>query len=659
MSNNTFRYGSVLKVTRYDTKEDIERNLSLMKDCGMNTVVIWPAAFWWEEKKEGYPFNTGRMILDLADKYGIKVIMELAGQHTAFEYIPDFMMKDEYHPIDKLGHKEIGQESFGFLNYFHPEVNELICKHFAAAAEAYKDYPALIAYDVFNETMFRSFDKYTIEEFRTWLKEKYGTIEKLNEVWERTYSDWSQVNYESWKWMSIMSVADWGAFRNKSIGRFLDKWCNAVREVDDKHFLIADNIHASATPAGDYERPQDDFDLKEHVDEIGMSFYPKQMRSTTEDALRHEIFDAFYAASKREGFYISEMQTHVQALHNPTTCVRPYELKRWCMEAYSSGIKGLIYWMWRPFDKGLQTMGRGLVDHKDRPTERYEAAKELSDIIEKNGILEPIRAKIGILYDLVSEDLHRVFAMTYGLEWGIYNSSLFGAYKAMFDNNVKCDIIKLHELKDYKAVILSNQLVIDDERASALKEYVENGGILIIDGRFGVTNSESRVNRDLPGGACNELCGTDFYDLDYEGLDFDYKGNRVKGYYSRDLVYHMAGECVASFDDGKCAVNLVEYGKGKVITIGTYLWYGYAKQPDESVKAFAKTLCDELDLSFIDVDGNVTVKACQNDDGYVVFVFNYTAEPQKASITLNVDGNEYKFDTIVEANGFELIKKEK
>ena len=70
-------------------------------------------------------------------------------------------------------------------------------------------------------------------------------------------------------------------------------------------------------------------------------------------------------------------------------------------------------------------------------------------------------------------------------------------------------------------------------------------------------------------------------------------------------------------------------------------------------------MCDELDLSFLDVDGNVTVKACQNDDGYVVFIFNYTAEPQKASITLNVDGNEYKFDTIVDANGFKLLKKEK
>ncbi|MBO5071836.1 MAG: beta-galactosidase, partial [Eubacterium sp.] len=92
------------------------------------------------------------------------------------------MMKKEFHPTKKDGSREFGYNSFGYLSYFNPEVNELICKHFEKTANAYKDFPALIAYDVFNETMFSSYDKYTIEEFRGWLKEKYGSIEHLNEV---------------------------------------------------------------------------------------------------------------------------------------------------------------------------------------------------------------------------------------------------------------------------------------------------------------------------------------------------------------------------------------------------------------------------------------------------------------------------------------------
>ena len=141
-------------------------------------MVVWPAFFWWEEKNPHYPFATGKKVLEFADEIGIKVVMELAGQLSAMEYAPDFLMKEEYYAIDENGHREYGQNSFGFLNYYHPEVKELVISQFKAAAEAYKNSPALLSYDIFNETMFRSFDDYTKSEFQNWLKTKYKTIEK-------------------------------------------------------------------------------------------------------------------------------------------------------------------------------------------------------------------------------------------------------------------------------------------------------------------------------------------------------------------------------------------------------------------------------------------------------------------------------------------------
>lgn len=655
MKTNGFKYGSVLKVTRYDTEKDIEKHFSLMRDCGMDTVVIWPAAFWWEEKKDGYPFNTGKMILKKAETYGIKVIMELVGQLSVFEYIPDFMMKNEFHPTKKDGSREIGQNSFGFLSYFNPEVNGLICEHFEKTANAYKDFPALIAYDVFNETMFRSFDKYTVEEFRTWLKEKYVTIEKLNEVWERTYSDWSQIGYEEWKWMSVMPEVDFCAFRKAAIARFLKKWCAAIKKVDTVHPLIADNIHSTVSPSCHYERPQDDFELKEVVDEIGMSFYPKQINGTMENALRNEIFDGFYAASKRKGFYISEMQTHIQALYNPTTCVRPYELKRWCLEAYSSGAKGLIYWMWRPFNKGLQTMGRGLVDYKDRPTERYHLAKELSSVFEKYGELDPIQSKIGILYDPSCDDLTRVFARSYGLDEAIYNRSIFGAYKAAFDIGVKADIVTLNEISDYSAIVLTNQLVIDSKRAELLKNYVKNGGKLIIDGRFGIINEESLVNNELPGGDMCELCGVDYLDSDYEGLGFNFNGKKINGYYMRDIVTLTNGEAAGTFDDGKCAVSRVKYGLGEAITFNTMLWYGYAKTADKTVLSVMSDIIESYGLAELEVDGDLTVKVCENAEKYVFFIFNYTDKEQKVKVSFR----GISFEATANAEETLIIEKDK
>jgi hypothetical protein len=128
------------------------------------------------------------------------------------------------------------------------------------------------------------------------------------------------------------------------------------------------------------------------------------------------------------------MQTHIQALFNPGTCVLPEELKLWCHEAYAAGAKGLIYWMWRPFTKGLQTLGRGIVNYRTVPTERYGLVKEMSEeLFGKYGVITPVRSKVGVLYHELSDDLSRKYACYNTVDSDIYVRSVFGAYKAFMD----------------------------------------------------------------------------------------------------------------------------------------------------------------------------------------------------------------------------------
>jgi len=635
MMETQWKYGAVLKLTRNDTKETIADAFQKMKACGMNTVVVWPAAFYWEEKKEGYPFNTGKQVLALAEEYGLGIIMELAGQLSVFEYIPDWAMKEEYHPVKESGEREFGQSSFGFLNYFHPEVEEHICEHYRAAAMAYRDCPALIGYDIFNETMFRSFDAYTLNAFRDWLRQKYQTIDRLNEVWERTYSDWSQISFEKWKWMSILPEADYAAFRKASIGMFLQVWKAAIEEVDREHLIIADNIHSTVSPSCNYARPQDDFDLMRTVGNIGMSFYPKQQTGTLEDARRWEIFDGFFAASQRKGFLISEMQTHIQSLFNYNTCVRPYELKRWCFEACAGGANGIIYWMWRPFDSGLQTLGRGLVDYEGNPTERYDTAHEIGKTLSPLGTVTPCRGRVGILYDPANDDYSRAITKDYPVDENLYLLSIFGAYKAMYRENVTADIITWEELDAYRAVILTNQILMDASRAKMLSEYVEGGGVVIIDGRFGILGKDARVLTQLPGGDANSLCGTAYLDADYEKLSFIYNGESVNGYFGRELMRLTDGELLSAFEDGAPAVVERRHGKGKVLSFHTHVWYGYAKTADPTLSAIAKHLADQFSLRTFLLEGEVKVRVCESNRGKLLFVFNYTDREQRARITLD------------------------
>ena len=654
MEKKPFLYGAVIKLTREDTLEDIELNFKRMRESGLDTAVVWPAAFWWEKKSVGYPFNTGREVLKIAEKHGVKVIMELAGQLPMMEYIPDFQMKDEYYCVDENGHRRLSHNSFGWLNYFHPEVDTLICEHFKKTAQAYKDFPSLIAYDVFNETAFNSYDAYTLERFRAWLKEKYGTIEHLNDVWEHNYTDFSQVGFAPWMWMSIMPAADFGAFRRESVAIFVKGWCNAIKTVDVSHPLIADNIGSMITNGvGMYERPQDDFSLNTAVDEIGMSFYPKQVSGCQSPESRWQAFDSFYAASGRKGFYVSEMQTHVQAMFNPSTAVRPYELKQWCYEAVSSGAKGLIYWMWRPFTKGLQTAGRGLIDYKGRSTPRLEFASDLAKTLSETGTLTPTRSKIGILFDPLCLDFQILYTKCYRVDQNIYLSSVCGAYNAFYSAGVRADVITPEEINSYKAVVLSNHIVIGKKTAKVLSEYVKNGGTVICDGRTGLVDEYGMLGETLPGGEFNSLMGHEFIDSDYENMRFTFGGKTQEGYYGREIVALTDGEILSLFEDGSPAVVKKKTGKGEVITFNTYLWYSNGKSGSLSTD-IALLLAEEYGLRTLDVTPSLKVRTAENGKYRYAFVFNYT----DGEVNGHISGEGFDTDVSLTAQDVKILRTE-
>src|SRR5947199_235176 len=78
--------------------------------------------------------------------------------------------------------------------------------------------PALYGYVILNETMFTSYDRYTLQLFRAWLEAKYSTIERLNDVWDRAYRDWNQIEFTYWLWASVMPFVDWQQFRKANMG---------------------------------------------------------------------------------------------------------------------------------------------------------------------------------------------------------------------------------------------------------------------------------------------------------------------------------------------------------------------------------------------------------------------------------------------------------
>lgn len=659
-----FPYGAVLKVQREFSLDDIKRKLDDMKRCGMNTVVIWPAVFWWEPKTNAnYPFQTGIEILEHAERIGMKVIMELAGQITSLEYMPDYLMKEEYYAVKLDGTIKNDSGVFDYINYNHPEVKSLVRANFTAVAKAYSGYSALYGYDILNETMFTSYDRHTLQVYRTWLARKYGTLDRLNEVWDRAYLGWNQIEFNFWQWPSVMPFVDWQQFRKENIGMILSEWRGYVREVDPIHPCVADNIGSMVSSDMFYSRPHDDWNAAANVDEYGISFYPKENLAGTPHYKRWETFVGVHSATKTGRFWISELQSHHRNMFNPGSIVYPYELKWWNWEAISHGAKGMIYWKWDPFIKGNQTSGRGLVDAKGSFTPRAFAAAEVGAILSEHSdafmTYEPEKPRAAILYDKLTHDFTKAFTPAVPQETSIYVDSIAGLYESLWELNIPVKFITPDDVKnglanDYRALFLVNQLTVGPELAEALRRYAEQGGTVIADGKFGDVREDGLLNEDQPGGALNEVLGYRLIDIDPLQLDItlggegdsnsdvvtdsDHGKRVLPGYFERKLlaVEDPQVEVWGRYADGYPAILCSRVGQGRIVYASTLLWYGYHKSPNQEVLAWLKRLDLELGLSLHGIsDSELKFCTLRGDDGLLLFVFNYAEEAAASDIVLN------------------------
>jgi beta-galactosidase GanA len=224
----------------------------------------------------------------------------------------------------------------------------------------------------------------------------------------------------------------------------------------------------------------------------------------------------------------------------------------------------------------------------------------------------------------------------------------------MWRSGVRCDIVRLDKINDYKMLLLSNTVVIGKDTARTLLEYVKNGGVIVCDGKIGITDELSMMNSMLPGGEFNEAMGCEYVDCDYEGLDFVCEETRYRGFYGRELLRITDGEVTGRFADGHPAVIEKSFGKGKVITVATYMWYSQSKG-EVVAEQFASALDRRFGLSDISVSAPLHARICENDDGYFAFVFNYSDTPVSGEV------KGYGIDETVDvpANDVIILRREK
>jgi beta-galactosidase len=666
-------------------KELWRADLRQIKKTGFNTIRCWTDWASGERAEKQYRFDTLDVLLELAEQEGLKVILQVymdsAPDWVGRKY-PDSLF------VSSNGERIRPESSPGYC-LDHPGVRAADLAFYTALAERARRSPAFIGWDLWSEPHVINwatptyisnpefcFCANTVKRFRTWLQKKYGSLDDLNRAWYRSYASWDEV--EPNRLSTILSYTDfidWKTFIADKLAEDLRARYEAVKKVVPGSIATshAAGVGLFSSPLW-WEGQSDDWSMARQVDYYGTSMYPKHSAGVDRDVpWRGALLDftrSFGFAGTGRGFYIGELQGGFGTIAlNVSPTVTPEDIRIWEWSALARGAKGICVYAWYPMSSGYESGGYGLIQLDGTLTERSRTAGAIAQAVDRNQKLfleaRPARAQAAIVYNPLvhfvgGRQREAVYGGPQGEAGGIEQASMMGIYRALFPTNIPVDFIHINELGPaltgrYKLIYLQYPLMIPEAAAAALTEYVRAGGTLVAEARAGWNNEKGWASETIPGLGlhralnCRETAVQTVRrpELVWEsdqipGLK---AGDRLPGRLFEETLEETmpSGHVVARFASGAPAAVMGTFGRGKTLTVGSYLASAYETKPDETLQRFFAGVLEwaGVERPVETAGGAAEVRMLETGRDKLVFVFNHQPQAADLSVTLRLPAGKY------------------
>jgi beta-galactosidase len=546
-----------------------EEDLRLMQGHGANVVRIGEYAWSRMEPTEGqYEMDWLVRAVRLAGKYGMKVVI---GTPTD---TPPAWMTQKYPDtlqIDgngkRLGHG--GRRQFSISSQRYRQFAQIIV---TKMAEAVKNEPNVIGWQIGNEPTDESYDPEARAAWVAWLKQRYGTLDKLNEAWttaywSQTYTDWEQVPFNTDKanpgWMLELKrfvTSQWRAFHRNQL--------DAIRAViGDKQFITINFGGLGWANRFDRYEMNRDLDVTSWDDYVGMGHLKAYRNGATHDLVR---------GWKRQNFWVMETQPGFVNWAPVSNMLYPGETRALAWQSVGHGADAVLYWQWRNALNGQETMHGSIVGPDGRPLPIYTEVQQIGrDFAKASAALKgttPI-SPVAILQDYPSR-----WAIDFQLHHKDYDQieTLLDYYQPLKDALGAVDMVEAAEapLARYRLVVAPSLNVITDEMAKRLTDYVQGGGHLILGPRSGMKDEYNRLDTVRQPGPLAALLGgqvEQFYALDEEIAIGSGKASiwaELLSTSAPDTQVLLRYGKANGWLDGKPAVISRKVGKGRITYVG-------------------------------------------------------------------------------------------
>lgn len=496
-------------------KQDVEE----MKRQHVNVVTL-PVFSWahLQPAEDHFDFEWLDRILDLLYENGIHVIMATP---TAAQ--PAWMSKKypEILPVDIAGRKK----QHGARNNFCPnnETYRMFSRRIAGAmAKRYCKHPAIVLWHVNNEYGTRCYCENCSRKFRSWLKERYGNLETLNERWNtrfwgHTYYQWDEISaptylnemlYDSNAGRDITffpSMAiDYDRFMSQSIQGCFENERDEIRKyMPDTP--ITTNVMAPY-------RTLDLFSWGKSLDVLAWDCYPSNDEIIRDDlpAVLGMKFDLMRGVKNGQPFLLMEQTPSQQNWLAYNSQKRPGVMRLWSYQALAHGSESVLFFQWRQSRSGFEKYHAAMLPHAGHSQTRV--CRELTQLGSE---LESLRdqlldaktnARVAIVFDWPNW-----WTVEYSSGPSVdlrYQEQVENYYKVLHKNNIAVDIVsKKTDLSKYDIILAPVLCMVDDEFAQKCKEMVKAGKTFITTFFSGMVDENDRVILGGYPGAFRELLG--------------------------------------------------------------------------------------------------------------------------------------------------------
>lgn len=615
--------------------EILERDVQLMQQAHVNCVSVGIFSWALLEPEEGrYDFAWLDQVIDRLWKGGIHVILATpSGARPAW-------MAQKYPEVLRVN-KQLERNHFGGRHNHcmtSPVYREKVRAINRALAERYSKHPAVILWHLSNEYSGDCYCPLCQEKFRAWLREKYGTLDNLNEkwwtgFWSMRYTDWSQIEPPSprGQMSNPAMLVDWRRFSTQQCKDFMTMERDTVKAVNPELLCTANLMERF----WDY----DYFSLGEAMDVISWDAYPAwggtdDVATAAGFACNHDLMRSF----KHQPFLLMESTPSLVNWHPHNRTKRPGMHELGSMQAVAHGSQSVLYFQWRQGRGGAEMFHGAVVDHYGEPdTRTFRDVTKVGEDLEK---LQPIydterTAKACILYD--TENRWAIDFAQAGNNGAMkYFDTVVMHYRALWEQGYAvdfCDMRECTDLSGYDLVSAPMLFMTRNGIEKKLRAFVERGGVLLTTYWSGVVDAYDLA---YLGAVPHDL--TDVLGLRATELDALYpeqsNGLRTKdgaAYKITELCglvelrgAEVEGIYTSDWYAGQPCLTRHTYGKGEA-------WYLAAKADQNALNALYRRLAERARLPRA-MDTELPYGVVAVERGGVVFLQNYSGEERTVAL---------------------------